>query len=148
MGGKSFQVGKRFWDIINARRDELRKLQPCSCGNLPGSPDGVAVDSDDLASAAAQKKAEEHAAKLNTSSKAQDGVITLLAQEAQASPMIKPPKPRPRLRVLLHAQRHAMLPRKTLEVQAERLLASRRRGASPRLRLYGRLVGSSPRTTR
>ncbi|KAJ1025908.1 hypothetical protein NDA16_002534 [Ustilago loliicola] len=85
--GESFEVGKRFWDVVNARRAELQKSQSCSCGNDESSTDSaVSRDADaqhaDL-SAADQKRAEEYAAKVEHLKQSPDGVITLLAQEAQ-----------------------------------------------------------------
>lgn len=83
--GQSFEVGKRFWDVINARRAELQKVQPCSCGEA--STDTAASRDADAQhtelSAADQKRAEEHAAKVEHLKQSPDGVITLLAQEAQ-----------------------------------------------------------------
>ncbi|CCF50113.1 hypothetical protein NDA10_001989 [Ustilago hordei] len=80
--GESFQVGKRFWDVVNVRRAELQQSQPCSCGNHQSSTDSAhSPDAD--AQHSDQKWAEEHAAKVQHLKQSPDGVITLLAQEAQ-----------------------------------------------------------------
>ncbi|CBQ69376.1 conserved hypothetical protein [Sporisorium reilianum SRZ2] len=83
--GESFQVGERFWHILNARRDELQKAQPCSCGNNQGhSQNSSEADSSSQDSDASRRnKAEEQAAKVEHLKKSPDGVITLLAQQAQ-----------------------------------------------------------------
>ncbi|TKY85544.1 hypothetical protein EX895_005706 [Sporisorium graminicola] len=83
--GESFQVGQRFWHILNARRDELQKSQPCSCGNEPSASqnssevDALSADSD----ASRKKQAEAQAANVEHLKKSPEGVITLLAQQAQ-----------------------------------------------------------------
>lgn len=78
--GESFQVGKRFWDILQARREELQKSQPCTCGQ---ARDSNSDNAEAGPSEADKKQAEQHAAKVEHLKQSPDGVITLLAQEAQ-----------------------------------------------------------------
>lgn len=86
--GESFQVGKRFWDILHARRDKLTKSHPCSCGEAQDATSQVAAGifaagPTGEASAVDPKQAGGHAAKVKQLKQSPDGVITLLAQEAQ-----------------------------------------------------------------
>ncbi|GAC71449.1 hypothetical protein PANT_3c00032 [Moesziomyces antarcticus T-34] len=80
--GASFQIGKRFWDILEARRDDLQRAQPCSCSK-DGANDAAADETESPQAAQQRKKVEEHAAKVDHLKQSPDGVITLLAQEAQ-----------------------------------------------------------------
>ncbi|CDR99431.1 uncharacterized protein SPSC_04950 [Sporisorium scitamineum] len=83
--GESFQVGQRFWHILNARREELQKSLSCSCGNdqassqISSEADALSQDSD----ASRKKQDEEQAAKVEHLKQNPDDVITLLVQQAQ-----------------------------------------------------------------
>ncbi|SPO24017.1 uncharacterized protein UTRI_03442_B [Ustilago trichophora] len=107
--GESFQVGKRFWDILNARRDELNKSQPCSCGTADQSANRATLDGADAvaaeSSAAEQKQVEEQTAKVEHLKQSPDGVITLLAQEAQDISDDKASEAQAQAQVQAHAER-------------------------------------------
>lgn len=83
--GESFQVGQRFWDILLARRDELQKLVPCTCGQEQASTqhDAPVEASSDSSLSSHEKQRDEQAAQVRHLKQSPDGVITLLAQKAQ-----------------------------------------------------------------
>ncbi|PWY98942.1 hypothetical protein BCV70DRAFT_163637 [Testicularia cyperi] len=83
--GQSFEIGKRFWDILDARRAELQKQQPCTCGRQQAGPDAgsdVAGELDQEANKP-DERASARATEVEHMKKSPDGVIKLLAQEAQ-----------------------------------------------------------------
>ncbi|KAJ9474366.1 Sporulation-specific protein 71 [Pseudozyma hubeiensis] len=83
--GESFQIGQRFWDILDARRDELQKSQPCSCDQAQASlqPGTDLEASSDGSLDSREKQTQNQAAHVQHLKRSPDGVITLLAQEAQ-----------------------------------------------------------------
>ncbi|SNX86466.1 uncharacterized protein MEPE_05175 [Melanopsichium pennsylvanicum] len=81
--GESFQVGKRFWEILNARRDDLQESSPCTCEDVEQHAGKVSNVLHTVSNTAEREQAKEQATKVEQLKQSPNGVITLLAQEAQ-----------------------------------------------------------------